>query len=373
MINWPNHGNDYYVNVIEMSPRQREAALQPAKDFTLGFVYFIQTALGYKNLGLADDEYNSHDLLPFIPYHRESRRVKGMVQFTINDILSPYGQPDRMLYKTSIAVGDYPIDHHHDKNPNAPIVEFPAVPSFGLPLGCLVPHQIDGLIVAEKSISVTHIANGATRLQPVVMLLGQAAGALAAECLKNQQQPRQCDIRAIQQDLLRSGCWLLPFIDINPKDPHFEILQQAGASGILRGTGIPYKWANQTWLYPDSLLTVGDFQSAVQQLTGKPVDQAGMGTTGENMTLGQFIRALGQLTDSQDLTLVPGLSPKQNDLLSFIHRSWKKWYLVQQYDENRLLTRREFAVAMQHLYAPFSRPVGFRGEYKMPQNPGLAQ
>ncbi|MBK8661535.1 MAG: FAD-dependent oxidoreductase [Ignavibacteriales bacterium] len=42
----------------------------------------------------------------------------------------------------------------------------------------------NGLLLAEKSISVSHIVNGCTRLQPCVMLIGQAVGALAALAIK---------------------------------------------------------------------------------------------------------------------------------------------------------------------------------------------
>ncbi len=38
MINWPLSGNDYYVNLIEMDPRERAEALQPAKQKTLCFL-----------------------------------------------------------------------------------------------------------------------------------------------------------------------------------------------------------------------------------------------------------------------------------------------------------------------------------------------
>ena len=44
--------------------------------------------------------------------------------------------------------------------------------------------EVEGLIVAEKSISVSNIINGTTRLQPMVMQIGQAAGALAALAVK---------------------------------------------------------------------------------------------------------------------------------------------------------------------------------------------
>ena len=42
------------------------------------FVYYLQTELGYKNLGIAD-EYPTKDKLPMIPYHRESRRSSMLI------------------------------------------------------------------------------------------------------------------------------------------------------------------------------------------------------------------------------------------------------------------------------------------------------
>ena len=101
---------------------------------------------------------------------------------TVNHIGEPYDQP-QPLYRTGIAVGDYPVDHHHASHPDAknlPELHFYPVPSYNVPMGCLLPQNIDNFIVAEKSISVTNIVNGTTRLQPVVLQIGQAAGVIAA-------------------------------------------------------------------------------------------------------------------------------------------------------------------------------------------------
>ena len=146
---------------------------------TLCFLYFLQTELGFHTLGLADDEFPTEDLLPFYPYHRESRRIHGLVRFTLNDISDPYANT---LYRTTIGVGDYPIDQHHALSEwsSLPNLYFHPVPSYGVPMGVMLPAAQPGLIVAEKSISVTNLVNGSTRLQPVVLQIGQAAGALAA-------------------------------------------------------------------------------------------------------------------------------------------------------------------------------------------------
>lgn len=256
MINWPINGNDFYLNLIESSPEERAKELEKAKQFTLSFVYYLQTELGFKHLGIADDVYPTSDGLPFIPYHRESRRIKGLVRFNVNDVARPFDQ-ETSLYRTGIAVGDYPIDHHHQAYPNAnslPDLHFYPVPSYSLPLGTLIPKDVEDFIVAEKSISVSNIVNGSTRLQPVCLLIGQASGMLAALSVKNNTSPKNVLIRELQNELLKAGAFLMPYSDVANTVPEFNALQRLGATGILKGEGKNIGWENHTHIYPDSLL-----------------------------------------------------------------------------------------------------------------------
>lgn len=256
LINWPIYGNDTYLNVVNMRPQQRDSALVAARQTTLRFIYFIQSQLGYSHLGLADDEFPTADRLALIPYHREGRRVKGLVRFSMNQLASPF---EYNLYRTGISVGDYPIDHHHKKNPAAPQhLEFYPVPSYNIPLGCLIPEQVEGLIIAEKGISVTNVVNGTTRLQPVVMLTGQAAGTLAALAASKRIPARKVSVREVQMRLLRSGAYLMPYNDVKPSHPAFISIQKIGATGLMRGVPTPHAWANQTWFYPDSAVHAQD-------------------------------------------------------------------------------------------------------------------
>ncbi len=204
MINWPNCGNDYYLNIVEMNPVEREVALQAAKQATLRFTYYIQHELGYSHLGISEDEYPTADDLPMIPYHRESRRYVGLVDFTLPFVRTPYDAPSP-LYRTGVAVGDYTIDHHHKKNLDAPAIDFIKirVPSYNVPLGALIPKDHPALILAEKSISVSNIVNGASRLQPVVLGIGHAAGVLAAVAVREKKELQDVSIREVQ--LLRYG------------------------------------------------------------------------------------------------------------------------------------------------------------------------
>lgn len=251
MINWPIEGNDYYVNMVDMDAAGRAEAVRQAKNHTLCFLYFLQTELGFRTLGLADDEFPTEDLLPFYPYHRESRRIHGLVRFTLNDISDPYANT---LYRTTIGVGDYPIDQHHTRYPewsSLPNLYFHPVPSYGVPMGVMLPAAQQGLIVAEKSISVTNLVNGSTRLQPVVLQIGQAAGALAALAVKEDCEPSEVSVREVQEVILDDGGYLLPYLDLPSTDPRFKAMQRIAATGILRGRGANVGWSNQSWFDAD--------------------------------------------------------------------------------------------------------------------------
>lgn len=278
MINWPIEGNDFYVNLIPLSPAEREKALETAKNYTLCYLYFLQTQLGFNTLGLADDEFPTADLLPMIPYHRESRRIHGIARYTVTDMTDPFRNN---LYRTSIAVGDYPVDQHHQRyqgEESLPDLHFHPVPSFGLPMATLLPADTDSLIVAEKSISVSNIANGATRLQPVVLQIGQAAGTIAALALAKGVSPADVPVREVQKSILAQNGYLMPYLDCEPQSPMFAPLQRIGASGVLRGESRRVGWTNETRLHPDSLLTRGDLALladlyGVRRPTGNDTDK----------------------------------------------------------------------------------------------------
>lgn len=252
MINWPKKGNDIYLNIVEKTPAERVKLLEEAKQMTLRFVYYIQKDLGFKNLGIDYNEYPTKDGFPMIPYHRESRRLKAKSLFSLQHIMTPFDTPES-YYRTGVVVGDYTVDHHHYKYGNAPEIDFVKirVPSYNVPMGSLLPKDYEGLIVAEKSIGVSNIVNGATRLQPVVLGIGQASGVLAALAVQQGKQPSEVAIRDVQSTLLDQKAYIMPYIDVPPTDLHFKIMHKIGATGVLKGTGIPYKWANQTWFYPE--------------------------------------------------------------------------------------------------------------------------
>ena len=345
MINWPICGNDYYVNTIEMSPEERALAYAEAKKFTLSFVYFIQTELGMKNLGLADDEFPTEDSLPLFPYHRESRRIVGEAFFTVDAAARPYDYRCP-YYRTGIAVGDYAVDHHHFRHPDwreLPDLEFYPIPSFNVPLGVLLPKQddVEDLIVAEKSVSVSNLINGATRLQPVVMQLGQAAGALAALACVHDKPVKKVSVRAVQQALLDAGCYIMPYLDLDKTHPHFKAIQKIGATGILRGEGRNVGWANQTWFRADDELLAEDIYAAGYY----------------NGTL-PFVKGPIKICEFADMLRTMGVH------LPATLGEWWSGLGLSDYDYDRNITRLEAAVVVDSTIDPFNLlNVDYNGDF----------
>src|SRR5207253_2440414 len=62
---------------------------------------------------------------------------------------------------------------------------------FQIPLGALLPRRMENLVAACKNLGVTHITNGCYRLHPVEWNIGEAAGVLAAFCVRHREPPRQ--------------------------------------------------------------------------------------------------------------------------------------------------------------------------------------
>lgn len=341
MINWPIEGNDYYLDIIRNNTAERNELLQQAKDFTLGFIYFIQTELGMNTLSLADDEFPTSDDLPFIPYHRESRRIHGVVQFNMNHITDPYTQ-EQKLYRTSVAVGDYPIDHHHARYPDwdkLPNLYFYPVPSYGLPLGVMIPKNVEDLIVAEKSISVSNLVNGTTRLQPVVLQIGQVAGTLASLAVLQNKSINNVLVRDVQKILLDNGSYLLPYLDVEKKDKLFLPLQRIGVTGIMKGIGRNEGWANQTWFRSNDLMDFADLEGLKDFYPEIDLDGVGY------ITLQQSIDIVSQILKLYNIEI----EGKLLDRISEIYIQFE----FPDLDLNRNITRGEMAVILDNVLNPF--------------------
>ncbi len=352
MINWSIEGNDFYVNMLEMTDAERQVALEKAKNFSLCYLYYLQTELGFSSFGLDEEQFPSADHFPLIPYHRESRRIHGVVRFNVNHVAKPFNQPEA-LYRTGIAVGDYPIDHHHKRYPEwdkLPDLHFYPVPSYNVPLGALVPKDVDGLIVAEKSISVSNLLNGSTRLQPVVLQIGQAAGALAVKALKNKKNIAKTSVRCVQQTLLDTGGYLMPYLDLPKTDVHFKAIQRIGATGILKGEGKNVGWSNETWFNADKYVNVAELKKDLKDF--EPAFASKINS--DELYVKEAIDLVCSLAGFYKIKKI-----KPERIIS----DWGKMKL-NDYKAERKITRKEFAVLLDTYIQPFQlKDVDMKGNF----------
>ena len=133
---------------------------------------------------------------------RETRRILGDYQLTAEDVLAA------RKFDDAVARGAYPIDIHNPKGSGTVLKRLPPGEAYDIPLRCLLPRGVDGLLVAGRCISGTHEAHSSYRVMPIVMATGQAAGVCAALAAQRGLAPREIPVDAVQRELARQGASL---------------------------------------------------------------------------------------------------------------------------------------------------------------------
>jgi len=222
MLNWPLDGNDWHEGLGRgfCDDAQNEADLFAAmQSHSLQFAALLQEkSHGWLQLGRAFPESAKAPApwLAAMPYWREGRRCIGRRTVIEQDLLplsegpSVAGMPKTSDGEfESIAVGNYANDHHYP-GPDWPLAakscrwggRWTGTP-FCIPYGALLSNTIANLISADKGISTSHMANGATRLQPLVLNVGQAAGMAAALAVRASVDPDALSVRHVQEALIQ--------------------------------------------------------------------------------------------------------------------------------------------------------------------------
>lgn len=81
----------------------------------------------------------------------------------------------------------------------------PVAHAIGIPYGCLVPGNVEGLIIAGRPISVDQTVFGMTRIMSTCMALGEAAGVAASLVWKQNVPFSQVDVQQLRQLLRQQG------------------------------------------------------------------------------------------------------------------------------------------------------------------------
>lgn len=142
-------------------------------------------------------------------YVRETRHIQGEYRLTITDVLENKDYWDR------IAHGSYPVDVQPTSPANyGNIIGVPDI--YSIPFRCLVPLEIDHLLVVGRSASYDSLPHGSARVIPVGMATAEAAGVACAYSIKNEITFRdmtksQEAIAWVQKRLVKQGAYLVEY------------------------------------------------------------------------------------------------------------------------------------------------------------------
>ena len=127
---------------------------------------------------------------------RESRRIMGDYVLNADDLVAG------RVFDDAVSMGAYHIDIHR---PSGTWVDSHNVRAYTIPFRSLVAGGVDGLLMAGKCLSATHEAVASTRVIPICMGQGQAAGTAAALAVKRGTDVRSLSMTELQDVLAADG------------------------------------------------------------------------------------------------------------------------------------------------------------------------
>ncbi|KKP00489.1 hypothetical protein THAR02_07402 [Trichoderma harzianum] len=186
-----NFDNVKKTNYIEESYAQRAAIRQTYKTYTQGFFWTLANHPrvpqrfrdSASTWGYAKDEWTSNGNWPYEIYIREARRMQGNFTMTQGDVQTPQTFADDSV----IGLGSYTLDCHEAERIvidseiyNEGLVHTPVPQPFPIPLGSIIPQSSDVVnFLNPVTMSSTHVAFAAIRMEPTYMIMGQSAATAA--------------------------------------------------------------------------------------------------------------------------------------------------------------------------------------------------
>jgi hypothetical protein len=146
---------------------------------------------------------------------RESRRIVGDYVLRGDDVIGG------RQFDDVVAMGGYHVDIHR---PDGTWVNSTDTQAYDIPFRSLVAAGVDGLLMAGKCLSATHEAVASTRVIPICMAQGQAAGTAAALAVRQSVTPRDVPIRELQATLIAQGAELRQSLG----DPDPRVIDEVG-------------------------------------------------------------------------------------------------------------------------------------------------
>jgi hypothetical protein len=129
---------------------------------------------------------------------RESRRIFGEYRLTREDVL------EARRFEDAIAQCGWPFESHSVGH--AAQVQYLAEgQTYDIPFRCLIPQQVEGLLVVGRCLSADHDAHASVRVMAQCMAMGQAAGVAAAIATDRSIGVREVPIAQLQTRLRDIG------------------------------------------------------------------------------------------------------------------------------------------------------------------------
>jgi hypothetical protein len=134
---------------------------------------------------------------------RGARRVDGEYRVTVKDMDSPHIFEDTIAVFPDLDRGESSLKHPH----------------MYMPYRCIVPRNVDNLLIGCRAFSSDDLTNNFFNLIPHCIALGEAAGTAAAIAVKNNILPRNIDIKSLKKQLEKQGVILPDKIDAKRSQP----------------------------------------------------------------------------------------------------------------------------------------------------------
>ncbi|KAF4967663.1 hypothetical protein FSARC_4822 [Fusarium sarcochroum] len=200
-------------NYADYSYEERKAAARRHKLWAQGLLWTLANHDDVPELiredvgawGYAKDEWVDNDNWPYEIYIREARRMTGEYTMTQADIQDPKDYED----DTIVAVGYYTLDVHqvervviNDRIFDEGLIHVPNPGPFNVPYGSIIPKKEDATnFLNPVTMSATHIALSAIRMEPVYMILGQSAATAAILALEDNVNIQDVDRKKLRKKL----------------------------------------------------------------------------------------------------------------------------------------------------------------------------
>lgn len=132
---------------------------------------------------------------------RESRRVRGRHWLTRDEVVSG------TRFSDGIVRAGAPIEDH-GRGADTKWEFLGEGRTYDIPFGCLLPRDLDRVVVAGRCLSASHDAHASARNMAQCMGMGQAAGTAAAIAADTDLDVGAVDPKALRAELVKSGALL---------------------------------------------------------------------------------------------------------------------------------------------------------------------